>query len=79
MREADRRRRREFIQANHPDRGGDLDVFVSGLRAFDAELEPDHPEQLPPVIVVRHRVWLLRLATAVMTRLRPEGRPPRVR
>ena len=26
------RRRREFIRAHHPDRGGDADTFMAGLR-----------------------------------------------
>lgn len=76
MTEADRRRR-EFIRANHPDRGGDPDVFIAGLRSLDAEWEPGL-SPLPPVVVVRRRVWLVRLASAVTTRLHPETRPPRV-
>ncbi len=68
-------RRREFIRAHHPDRGGDLDAFVSGLRSFAT----DRPEPLPRVVVVRRRAWLARLAIAVITRLRPESRAPRVR
>lgn len=76
MTEADRRRR-EFVRANHPDRGGDPDVFISGLRSFDAEREPGLP--LPPVVVVRRRLWLVRLVSAVIARLHPETRAPRVR
>ena len=71
-------RRREFIRAHHPDRGGDPDVFVSGLRSIDAEQERDS-QPLPPVVVVPHRAWLVRLVSAVITRLRPESNPPRVR
>jgi hypothetical protein len=78
MKEADRRRR-EFIWAHHPDRGGDPDVFVSGLRLFDAERGPGGAQPLPAVVVVRHRAWLIRLARAVITRLHPETKPPRVR
>ena len=74
MEEAERRRR-EFIRAHHPDRGGDLDAFVSGLRSFAA----DRPEPLPRVVVVRHRAWLARFASTVITRLRPESRASRVR
>ena len=47
-------RRREFIRAHHPDRGGDPDVFVSGLRSIDAEQERDS-QPLPSVVVVPHR------------------------
>lgn len=72
-------RRREFVRAHHPDRGGDPDVFVSGLRSFDAQQERDRPQPLPPVIVVPHRAWLVRLASAVLSLLRPESKSPRVR
>lgn len=30
-----RAERRQFIRAHHPDRGGDPEVFVAGLRRFD--------------------------------------------
>jgi len=69
------RRRREFIRAHHPDRGGDPDAFVFGLRSLDT----DPPEPLPRVVVVRRRAWLARLVSTVITRLRPDSRAPRVR
>jgi len=72
------RRRREFIRAHHPDRGGDADVFAAGLRAFDGGRPPD-PEPLPPVIVVRRRRWPARLGLAAARWLRRDSRPPRVR
>ncbi|HLX48668.1 MAG TPA: hypothetical protein VKS82_10075 [Streptosporangiaceae bacterium] len=72
-------RRREFIRAHHPDRGGDPDVFISGLRSFGVEQERDPPQPLSPVVVVPHRGWLVRLVSAVLTRLRAESKPPRVR
>ena len=31
------RRRRQFVQEHHPDRGGDPEEFIAGLRAFDTE------------------------------------------
>jgi hypothetical protein len=73
-----RRRRREFIRTHHPDRGGDMDAFVAGLRAFDTAGEQD-PGPLPRVVIVRRRAWLLRLAVAAVRRLRHDARPPRVR
>lgn len=67
------RRRRQFIRAHHPDRGGDPDEFMAGLRAFGAgQASPDLP---PRVVVVRHRRWLARLVIAV-ARSRHRGRKP---
>jgi hypothetical protein len=37
------RRRREFIRDHHPDRGGDADSFIAGLRGFDAGRAPGDP------------------------------------
>jgi hypothetical protein len=34
---------RAFVRDNHPDRGGDPDVFVAGLARFRSG-----PEQIPP-------------------------------
>ena len=73
------RRRREFIRAHHPDRGGDPEVFAAGLRSFDADREADWPQPLPRVVVVAHRTWLARVANAVVKRLRPDSKAPRVR
>ena len=72
------RRRRAFIWAHHPDRGGDPEVFVTGLRSFDADRELDWPLPLPRVVVVAHRTWLVRVANAVVKRLRPDSKVPRV-
>ena len=44
-----RRRRRAFIRAYHPDRGGDTDLFTAGLRAFDTGREPG-AGQLPTLL-----------------------------
>lgn len=41
-----RRRRRDFIRAHHPDRGGDTDFFTAGLRAFDTG--PEHDQGTAP-------------------------------
>lgn len=73
------RRRREFIRVNHPDRGGDPDVFIAGMRSFGAEAGSLGTEPLPRVVVVSHRSWLTRLAIAVAQRLRHGKRAPRVR
>jgi hypothetical protein len=74
-----RRRRRDFIRAHHPDRGGGTDAFVAGLRAFVDAGGEQSPGPLPRVVIVRQRAWLLRLAMAAVRRLRHDARPPRVR
>jgi hypothetical protein len=76
---AARRRRREFIRAHHPDRGGDPDFFIQGIRALDAGPAPDARDPLPRVIIVRRQPWMVRLASATVRRLRHERQPRRVR
>jgi hypothetical protein len=71
------RRRREFIRAHHPDRGGDAESFIAGLRAIDSGQAP--PDPSPRVVVVPHRPWPIRLAAAAVRRLRRDSKPPRVR
>ncbi len=71
------RRRRDFIRAHHPDRGGDPDVFVAGLRSFDMDQEGS-PQPGPRVVVVRRRLWPTRMVIAVFRRLGHGRRPPRV-
>jgi hypothetical protein len=73
-----RRRRRDFIRAHHPDRGGDTDLFIAGLGAFDTGREQD-PGPLPRVVIVKRRAWLIQLASAAARRLRYGPRPSRVR
>ncbi len=75
--EETRRRRKEFIRAHHPDRGGDIDTFIAGLRVLDAGQAP--AESPPRVVIVRRRPWLNRLATAGVRRLRHGRKPARVR
>lgn len=75
----DQRRRREFIRVHHPDRGGDPDVFVAGLRLFDSGSESAGGEPLPRVVIVRRRAWRVRLAAGAMRRLGLAGQAPRVR
>lgn len=72
------RRRRDFILRHHPDRGGDPDVFLAGLRAFDQE-RGQADGALPRVVIIRRRPWLMRQATAAARRLRHGRPPPRVR
>jgi hypothetical protein len=74
-----KRRRREFIRAHHPDRGGDPEVFMTGLRRFDAAPEQPVLEPLPRVVVIARRGWLIRLITAMAQWVHPEERVPRVR
>lgn len=73
-----RRRRRDFIRAHHPDRGGDTDFFTAGLRAFNTGRE-QRPGQLPRVVIIKRRPWLIRPVIAAVRRVRYGPRPPRVR
>ena len=38
---------RAFVRENHPDRGGDPEVFVAGLVRFAAPAQPPAPEPAP--------------------------------
>lgn len=71
-------RRRDFIRQHHPDRGGDSDLFIAGLRTFDTGSEQDLG-QLPKVVIVKRRPWLIRLFVVAGRRVRHGPRPPRVR
>lgn len=73
-----RRRRRDFIRAHHPDRGGDTDFFAAGLCAIDAGRE-QALGQPPKVVIIKCRPWLIRLAVVAARRVRYGPRPPRVR
>jgi hypothetical protein len=73
-----RRRRRDFIRAHHPDRGGDTDFFTAGLRAFDTGWEQDS-ELLPKVVIIKRRPWLSRLVIESARRVRYGPRPRRAR
>ena len=73
------RRRRQFIRAHHPDRGGDPDAFIAGLRSLDSESGSSGREPLPRVVIVRRRAWRVRLAAAAMKRLGLARQAPRVR
>ena len=71
-------RRRDFIRAHHPDRGGDTDFFIAGLRTYDAGSEQG-AGQLPKVVIVARRPWLIRRIAVAARRVRYGPRPPRVR
>jgi hypothetical protein len=71
------RRRRQFIRTHHPDRGGDADAFIAGMRAFSAEQAPGEPPAT--VVVVRRRNWPVRLTGATARRLAHGRKPSRVR
>jgi hypothetical protein len=72
-----RRRRRDFIRTHHPDRGGDPDAFIAGIRSFSA-VHDTSAEPLPPVFIVRRRAWLTQLVIASFQRLGYGRKPPRV-
>ena len=71
------RRRRDFIRAHHPDRGGDPDMFVAGLSSFGTDHERSRQPR-PRVVVVKRPAWLTRLVIAAARRLGYGRRPPRV-
>jgi hypothetical protein len=73
-----RRRRRAFIRAYHPDRGGDTNLFTVGLRAFDTGREPESG-QLPKVVIVKRCPWMVRLVVVAGRRVRHGRKPSRVR
>ena len=64
--------RRAFIRTHHPDRGGDPEVFMTGLAAFDTH--PPDPEPVR-VFAVPDRGW----PTRIMLRWQRRRRPARVR
>jgi hypothetical protein len=73
------RRRREFIRAHHPDRGGDTESFIAGLRGFDDEPDPAASDPLPRVTIIPRQPWPTRLVTRAVQRLRTGKPPSRVR
>jgi hypothetical protein len=68
------RRRREFIRTHHPDRGGDTESFIAGLRLFDTEQPSADSVPPPKVTVFARRPWPTRLVTAAARRIR-HGKP----
>jgi hypothetical protein len=76
MKESERRRR-QFIRAHHPDRGGDAATFIAGMRAFDTQQALSEPPSR--VVVVRRPNWRARMVIAAVRRLGHGRKPPRVR
>ncbi len=76
---AQRRARREFIRANHPDAGGNHDEFVAGLADLDAGRRSAPPVTTTRVTVVPRSAWPVSLTTIVLRRLRRRYQEPRVR
>lgn len=81
MNEQERSAFRAFVRENHPDRGGDPEVFVAGLARFGAtspsgsEADGDahgdaHPRFDAPVEVVTPMPLPLRVAIALLRTVR---------
>ncbi len=51
----ERRRRRAFVLAHHPDRGGDPDTFIAGLLALRRGVGPMPGGSDAPVLYRRRR------------------------
>ncbi|WP_308282799.1 hypothetical protein [Pseudonocardia nigra] len=71
MRARERAAYRAFVRENHPDRGGDPDVFVAGLARFRslAEANADHPDDArydAPVEVVPPMSLPVRVGVALI-------------
>jgi hypothetical protein len=68
----DRAAYRAFVRENHPDRGGDAEVFVAGLARFREGSEPplDDPRFDAPVEIVTPLPAPLRVAVALIRTLR---------
>jgi hypothetical protein len=64
----DRAAYRAFVRENHPDRGGDPEVFVAGLERFrEAALDPvDDPRFDAPVEVVTPLPFPVRVGVALI-------------
>jgi len=71
------RRRRQFVQEHHPDRGGDPEEFIAGLRAFDTEQASWTPAAR--VVVIKREKWPARLVIAAGRHLHRGRKSPRVR
>lgn len=75
MNEHDRAAFRAFVRDNHPDRGGDPDVFVAGLARFreaqsqspsGSRSDPDDPRWDAPVEFVAPLPAPVRVAVALI-------------
>jgi len=74
-----RRARRAFIAAHHPDRGGDAEAFRRGLAALDAVAAQPAPAPGRPAPVTVVRGGPLRSVVRSLQRRRQRRRAPRVR
>lgn len=72
-----RRRRRDYVRRNHPDRGGDPAAFIAGLLALDRERRD--AENPPRVVVVPTRPWPQRAWHGALRIVVRRRRPRRVR
>ena len=75
MNDHERAAYRAFVRENHPDRGGDPDVFVAGLARFrEGHPAPDTPLDDPrwdaPVEIVTPLPAPVRVAVALVRTLR---------
>jgi hypothetical protein len=70
-----RRARREFVRAHHPDHGGDPEVFLRGLQAFDRSAGVYGAR----VVAVRSHGPLWGAALILWRRYRRRQAPARVR
>jgi hypothetical protein len=70
-----RAERRKFIRAQHPDRGGDPDAFVAGLRSFE-EHTPVGAASSNQVHVTAFSVppWPVSLVTVLLRKFRKPRR-----
>jgi hypothetical protein len=65
--EEERAAYRAFVRDNHPDRGGDPEVFAAGLARFrDAEHPADDPRFDAPVEVVGPLPFPVRVGVALI-------------
>jgi hypothetical protein len=65
--EEERAAYRAFVRENHPDRGGDPEVFVAGLARFrEAGIGEDDPRYDAPVEVVRPLPFPVRVGVALI-------------
>ncbi|MFB9908356.1 hypothetical protein [Allokutzneria oryzae] len=73
---------RDFVRANHPDVGGDPDVFIEGLARLRAELAGSTDQHRPAadeVVFVDRRSGVRGLVRRALRWRARRRRPPRVR
>jgi len=72
-----RRARRAFIREHHPDRGGDTQYFIAGLKRLSTHLGSKDSEAR--VVVRASPSWRGRFVAAGRRVVRRRAGPPRVR